>query len=236
MAKVDFEKAKKMRLLGSTYVEIAEAMPCSVVWCKKYLKGLVAQKVSDDKSSVDLVRDMGRTKFGVTSGEIKMIVLKNYPPMEKKEIAEKVSAIKKAARRGNEDVIVRPYWMLPDCAQDCTNTMMDMAQDLHERQQELSTKYRKLYDLDESYQNSVAYYLSVLSAGNYTALMPQGLAKYGEQLQGIVEHLEARNTQSIPCAYSIKGLHSTLSESLSKGFKNPEVVSLVEIDEEGLAY
>lgn len=236
MAKVDFEKAKEMRLAGSTYTEIAEVMPCSLVWCKKYLKGLVPVKVSDDKASVDLVRDIGRTKFGVTSGEIKMIVRKNYPPLDKKNTAEKVSAIKKAAKRGCDDVIVRPYWMLPDSAQDCTNTIMDMAQDLHEHQQALSTKYRKLYDLDESYQNSVAYYLSVLSAGNYTALMPQGLSKYGEQLQDIVERLEARNTQSIPCAYSIKGLPRILSEGLSTGFKSSEVVNLVEIDEEDLAY
>lgn len=72
--------------------------------------------------------------------------------------------------------------------------MLEYAQEVYSFKQHLADKYRAEFDLDQSYSNAVVYALTSLSAGANTTLLPQGLLQYGEQLEGIVNELEIRNT------------------------------------------
>jgi hypothetical protein len=218
--KVDKAKAIKLRSEGFTYKEISESLGCSENWCKKNLKGISPTPVLD--RIVEEVKRLGRSPQGVTYGQIKSLVVFNLPKIEatedlnkhvahqiylkrEKEVEETVAKVKDAARRGNrtlryiekseKEVVIRPYWLLPESPQDCINTINDMAQHVYEILHNLADSYRRLYDLDESYQNSVVYELSRLSAPANTKILPQGFIERGAQLEGIAEVLTERNTK-----------------------------------------
>lgn len=187
---IDKEKAIELRQSGLSYPEISKTMGCSVDWCKHNLKGIGEQ--SKDKPIIQEIRRLGRLETGVTSGEIKDLVKQAYPDLYGDELQAKITEIKKASRRGNKDVIIRPYWMVAECPHECITTIMDMAQEVYYTMHYLGTKYRKLYDLPESYQKSIVYALSMLSAGENNKLMPQGLLEYGAYLEGVADTLSER--------------------------------------------
>lgn len=193
---IDIEKARKLRADGLTHQQVADEMGCSLAWCKANLKG--TKQVNEDKSIIDAVRKLGRSKNGVTTGEIKLLIVQQYPNLEGKELTNKVADIKRAAKRDHKDVIVRPYWMLPTEATECTDVLLEYAQEVWQLKEELADKYRKQFDLDSTYRNAVIYALTSLSAGANNNLLPQGLSEYGAQLATIQDVLNIRNGDAIP--------------------------------------
>ena len=160
---VDKVKAMQLRLDGKSLQEVADDLGCSLAWCKTNLKGV--KPPNKDKGLIEEVRIQGRSARGVTTGEIKMLTNKHYPNLIGDDLEDKVDNIRKAARRGNKDVIIRPYWMLPESPRDCTLSMLEYAQEIWSFKQYLADKYRKEYDLDESYNKTVVYALTMMSAG-----------------------------------------------------------------------
>lgn len=227
---IDKSKAIQLRLDGMSLQQIADTLGCSLAWCKVNLKGI--KQIDTDKPLIDAIRKAGRLPHGTTTGEIKNMCREAYPTMAGSELADKIEKVKKAAKRGCKDVIIRPYWMLPFCAKDCTNSIMEMAQSIHEEISHLAKKYRHLYNLDESYQKSIVYYLSMLSSGANSRMMPQGLTVYGEQLESIINDLENRNIllcNSITEDESIN--FDAVSIGISTGFEHGEEIQPITLDE-----
>lgn len=187
---IDKQKGIELRLQGYTQQETATALGCSLAWVKANLKGI--KKPNVDQPLIDEIRRLGRLKEGITTGEIKQLVRMHYPAMTPKQHDTKVVQLKQSARKGNKDVVIRPYWLMHECPYDSINTMMDMSQHVYELMHELADKYRKLYDLDESYHKSIIYQLSALSAGDKNALLPQGIMTYGEHLGNIADLIDER--------------------------------------------
>jgi hypothetical protein len=141
---------------------------------------------------VDEIRKLGRSKQGVTTGEIRNLVLQQYN-LTGKPLQAKVADMKRVARRDNKDVVVRPYWMIPEVARDCTTTMLEYANEVWQFKEHLANKYRQTYDLDSSYTNAIVYGLTAMSAGENSMLLPQGLLEYGSQLEAMQIELDNRN-------------------------------------------
>lgn len=194
---IDKELGAQLRLQGFTQQQVADKLGCSLIWVKTNLKGI--KKVNNDTTLIELVRSAGRSVNGTTTGEIKALVLAHYPMLQgdnnKRKLNDKVAQIKRQAKKGHKDVIIRPYWLQPDCAQDSINTIMDMSQHVYELIHELATKYRKLYDLDASHQKSIAYHISMLSSGDGSPMLPQGFQVYGDYLASLAETLNERNQE-----------------------------------------
>lgn len=207
--RIDKESAVRLRQSGKTYRDISLELGCSIAWCEKNLKHLKSERQMMHQEIVQEVQRRGRSTQGVTTGEIRALVLDLLPQVDiegqdsadvqnqhekrNKDVTQLVEKIKAEARRDNTDVIIRPYWVVPECAQDSINTMHDMAQEVYELHHELARKYREAYDLDESYQRSIVYELSRLSAPLNSPLLPQGFFARGEQLTRIAEVLGERN-------------------------------------------
>lgn len=199
---VDKEKALELRAEGKSYVEIAQEVGCSVGWCKVHLKGVKAAK--PDLALVDDVRKAGRSQNGTTSGEIKLMTMKAYPEMIGKELEDKVLEVRRLARKRNPDVVIRPYWMLQEQYRECTDLMLDYAQELWQYKEYLADKFKQTFDLDETYTKSIMFTLTALSAGENNKLLPQGLVAYGASLSNIQDELDFRNdvvpeSISVPC-------------------------------------
>lgn len=187
---IDIEKAKALRNSGKTLQEVADIVGCSLAWCKANLKG--TKQASKDKELIEQVRAKGKSKDGIASTEVRTLVKIAYPQMESTELEAKLSSVKKAARRDNKDVVIRPYWMLPEQARECTTMMLELAQEVYEMKNYLAKKYRKHFDLGDTHHNNIVYSLTTMSAGDYNKLMPQGLLEYGRQLGQIQDALEDR--------------------------------------------
>ena len=188
---VDKDKAIQLRLEGKTYLQIVDEIGCSEGWCKLHLKGI--KQPSKDKELIEVVRTAGRSMNGVTAGEIKLLVMKCYPKMIGKELEDKVQEVRTQARRKNPDVVIRPYWMIPGEHRECTTTMLEYAQELWQFKEFLADKYRKQFDLDNTFSRSVVNALTSLSAGGRNALIPQGLEAYGVALTNMQDELDFRS-------------------------------------------
>lgn len=219
---VDKVRAEELRNAGMSYDEISQELGCSVAWCKKNLKGVKKDKVRGD--IIETIRLKGRSASGITRGEINVLINAAFVGMSKDDKKLEYEKLTDAARRNRKDVIIRPYWMIPTNPRGCTNTMMDMAQELYETMHVLAKKYRHFHNLDESYQNSIAYGLHMLTSGEYNSMMPQGLNKKGTQMDVMCSLLEERNT-----------LHDVIESGHSKGFKHP-VDRTLDFSEEPIPY
>lgn len=191
---IDIEKAKQLRLEGMTLQQVADTLNCSLAWCKANLKGV--KQPNKDKAMIDEIRKLGRSKQGVTTGEIRNLVLKQYD-LKGKPLQAKVAEMKRVARRDNKDVLIRPYWMIPEIARDCTTTMLQYANEVWEFKEHLANKYRQAYNLDASYTNAIIYGLTAMAAGENSMLLPQGLIEYGYQLEVLQDSLDGRNTDIV---------------------------------------
>lgn len=204
---IDIEKAKQLRLEGMTLQQVADTLNCSLAWCKANLKGV--KQPNKDKAMIDEIRKLGRSKQGVTTGEIRNLVLQQYN-LAGKQLQAKVTEMKRVARRDNKDVVIRPYWMIPEIARDCTTTMLEYANEVWEFKEHLANKYRQAYNLDSSYTNAIIYGLTAMSAGENSMLLPQGLLEYGYQLETIQDSLDGRNTDIVEGR--LVGLEDILSD------------------------
>lgn len=190
---VDIERATALRLSGYTLQEVANELGCSLGWCKIALKGIKPH--NKDKVLIDKVIALGRRKCGVTTVEINSLVNQHYN-LKGKQLQDKITEIRRASNRTNKDVLIRPHWMVPDRAKDCTNTLMNYAEEIWLLKEQLTNKYLLEYDLTRGYAASVKYALTALSAGEVgNKLLPQGLTEYGVQLERIQDALASRNIE-----------------------------------------
>lgn len=188
---IDKKLAQQLRLEGKSLQEVADTLGCSLGWCKANLKGV--KQPNKDKALIESIRQLGRSENGVTTGEIKMLTSNHYPALKGDDLETKVTNIKRSARKGHSDVVVRPYWMLPNKPRDCTVAMLEYANEVYNFKEYLADKYREQFDLDETYSKTVVYALTMMSAGEHNKLMPQGLANYGATLERIQDALDSRN-------------------------------------------
>ena len=190
--KFSVEEGSALRKEGKTYKEIAAILGCSEIWCKKNLSNVV-EKPKQDNTLLDAVFEKAMSKNGTYNAEIVYMVKGAHPEFTDEQVEDKVASLKKAIKRRDPRALVRPRWMLPDCPQECNNTMLDMADHLHRVMHQLADSYRKIYGLDSTYQNGVVHELSRLSAPLNSALLPQGFERRAEQLQEMINELVERN-------------------------------------------
>lgn len=198
---VDIDKAKALRANGMSLQQVADELGCSLAWCKQNLKGTKAP--SRDKPIIEAVRTKGKTPDGITSTEVRAQVKQAYKDLQGTDLEAKVRDIKKAARRDNADVLIRPYWMIPTMAKDCTELMLEFANEVWQFKEHLARKYRREFDLDESYHKAIIYALTAMSSGENNKLMPQGLLSYGQQLDRIQAELQSRQQGNAPKPLSL---------------------------------
>jgi hypothetical protein len=230
---IDKQKAIDLRLSGLTLQQVADQMGCSLDWCKRNLKGIGKQ--TKHQLLIDEVRRIGRMTEGVTNAEVFRLVRGAYPQLRTKDVAELVSDIKKAAKRGCQDVTIRPDWMQPEFSKDSLETMMSMAQEVFDLTNSLAEKYREEFNLGVSYQRCIMYELSKLSAGENNRLMPMGLVKYGTYLEGIADTLDERHKRIAP--YKNEGYVAAPMDfgRASNAYKS-DSTSAFKVEEEELPY
>jgi hypothetical protein len=192
---IDKNRAIEMRLAGATYPEISAELPCSLDWCKKNLQGIGSKTKTKNGELVTEIRQIGRTPKGITDSQVWRLVKDAYPLLDGKHLGEMVTDIKKQARRGCKDVIIRPVWLTPEEPMDCLETIMVMGQQVHELLQGLAQRFCEEFDLDTACQKSVIYELTVLSAGEGSKLMPMGLLNHCSYLERIANTLITRNSE-----------------------------------------
>lgn len=193
---VDKIKALKLREDGKTYKEIAEELDCSVDWCKRNLQGHC--KHTKEKPVVEKLTKRAKLKHGITSGEIKMEVRKLYPNDFSKE--DKENEIKhinrfKAKVKKDKDSIIRPYWLVPENAQDIFYAVLRKLQERDDRLQEDIDDIRQEFGLDASYSDSLAYALVTMSAKG-SIIIKRPVALEIDRIANIVEVLEERNNST----------------------------------------
>ena len=214
---VDKIKALKLREDGKTYKEIADELDCSVDWCKRNLQGHC--KHTKEKPSVEKLTKRAKLKHGITSGEIKMEVRKLYPNDFSKE--DKENEIKHINRfkvkvRKDKDSIIRPYWLVPENAQDIFHLLLRKLQERDEQLQEDIDEIRQEFGLDTTYSDSLGYALVTMSAKG-SSIIKRPVAVEIDRLANIVEVLEDRNK------------HTETKKTTSKeSVKNPIDLSDVE--------
>ncbi len=230
---INKQNAIDLRLSGLTLQQVAVQLGCSIDWCKRNLGGVA--KHTKDSLLIDEVRRIGRTSAGITKTEVFKLVKQAYPKLPAQDLTEKVSAIKKAARRGCKEVTIRPDWMPTDHSKASLETMISMGQEVFEFMHFLAQKYRQEFGLDASYQRGIVYELSKLSAGENNKLMPMGLVKYGSHLEGIAVALDERQQQKIsPGSEECTDTH-TRTESINR-VTEPNIAQPLVLEETEIPY
>lgn len=133
IGKVDKAKAVELKQQGLTYKQIAEALGCSEVWCKKNLKAVVKDKQKTDMIEKYITKSC--SKQGITSGAITYMLeqdmyseLKDLPETKKQEQLQKQARIVKRKVR-EAGGIVRPHWMHPMYSKECLALMLEFVDD-----------------------------------------------------------------------------------------------------------
>lgn len=193
MNKVNKDEAVRLRIAGHSYPEIASMLSCSVAWCKKNLSEV--KQDNADFNMIEAINNIGISPCGITYLEMRNIIKSYHPDIDNEALGIRCNKLRKALKAKNKEFLIRPVWMLPDSANDCTNALMDMSQDVYETIQNLAKKYVKLYNLDSYAIESVAYELSLLSSPASTKMMQRGLITRGRELETIIEQLDERNNK-----------------------------------------
>ena len=186
-------KAKELRELGWTYIEISKELGCSVAWCKLNLKG-VTKHVMEDATVKDLV-SRAKSKEAITSGDITYATNKIFPHSYSKEDQEQSERNVKRIRskvKAEDGTLIRPYWIIPERPRDIYYSMLRILQAKDERDQEDIDALRAEFGLDASYTKSLQYALySMSSIGN--SILGHSVVNEIDRLEDIVSELERRN-------------------------------------------
>jgi len=155
---VDKQRAQKMREAGHTYKHIAQTIGCSEDWCKRNLSTVV--KNTKDKEMLAQTILIAQSKEGITNQQIRNVIRSFYPTTFTKEdklLEDKVFNKIKAQLRKEDNCIVRPYWMQPDKANESFIALMQSTKLVSDRIEEEVAYFIDLFDLDNSYANSVRW-------------------------------------------------------------------------------
>lgn len=112
---VDKVRGVKLREAGRTYQEIAEALGCSVQWCKVNLKSV--PKNTKEISLLEKCITLAQRDEGMTTLELRYCIIEFYPEYSDEsgftEEGLKLYKKIKTKVREKEGTIIRPVWMVP---------------------------------------------------------------------------------------------------------------------------
>jgi len=188
---IDKKKAQELRELGLSYDEIAKELNCSVIWCKKNLKGV--SKNTKEKSLIMELVQKAQSKDMLTNNEILKVVRlvhNNDFTKEAIDLEEKTMKRFKYKIKSVDKAMIKPYWMISDAP---TAILYDVLREVHDadlRMQEAISNIRSKHGLDESYIKSLMYAINNLTqAGNRG--VPIGVEL--NRLEDLATELERRN-------------------------------------------
>ena len=190
---IDKQRAIELREQGRSYKEISEALGCSLVWCKKNLKGTKKKDISDEDYT--LLVEKGRGFDCITKGEIINKIQVNSSDSRQEYNKELVLAAnrvkKKLSKEG--DVIVRQAWIHPARARASFNSMLELINDLNDRLDEYVRMHLRDcgFENDDNYNSILAFMVMNSQFGqriqrNY----PIGVF---EAISNAVDEIEERN-------------------------------------------
>ena len=195
---IDKEKAEKLREQGLTYAEIAEALNCSVVWCKKNLS--TTPKNVAEKEAVSGLIKRAKSSSAITSGDIVIESRKLHPNnFSKEQMEAEVKHIKRIRDKvkTDKDSVIRPYWLEPTQARGIFYAVLTTLQERDERLLEDINDIRRQFDLDETYVDSLAYALLSMSSKG-SKILKRSVVTEINRIEDIVDTLEVRNSSVKP--------------------------------------
>lgn len=155
---VDKQRAQQMREAGHTYKHIAQTIGCSEDWCKRNLSTVV--KNTKEKEMLAQTISIAQSKDGITNQQIRNVIRSFYPTTFSKEdklLEDKMFNKLKSQLRKEEGCLVRPYWMQPHKANESFIALMQSTKLVSDRIEEEVAYFIDLFDLDNSYTNSVRW-------------------------------------------------------------------------------
>jgi len=189
---INKEKAIELREMGLSYDDIAQELKCSVIWCKKNLKGV--NKNTNEKGAIEELVQKAQSKDMVTYGEILKEVRKVHcNDFTKEAIDTEDKAMKRFKHKikAVDKAMIKPYWMISDAP---TAILYDVLREVHDfdlRMHEAINNIRSKHGLDESYIKSLMYAINNLTqAGNRGSPLSAEL----NRLEGLASELERRNS------------------------------------------
>jgi len=188
---IDKKKAIELREMGLSYDDIAKEIKCSVVWCKKNLKGV--SKNTNEKGAINDLIKKAQSKDMLTKGEILKEIRKIQPndfTKESIDIEDKTMKRFKEKIKVVDDTKIRPYWMKPDAPMAILFDVLREVHDADLRMHEAINNIRETHNMDESYIKSLMYAINNLTqAGNRG--IPIGVEM--NRLEDLASELERRN-------------------------------------------
>lgn len=195
---IDKQSAQKMREAGHTYKHIAQTIGCSEAWCKQNLSHIVKNTKEQDILAQTIL--IAQSKDGITNQQIRNVIRSFYPTTFSKEdklLEDKVFNKIKSKLRKESNCLVRPYWMQPHKANESFIALMQSTKLVSDRIEEEVAYFIDLFDLDNSYANSIRWAIvSLTYAGSKfgTGTDAQSTIDNFEQL---VYELQNRNISSL---------------------------------------
>ena len=187
---INKEKAIDLRKQGHTYQQIADALGCSVDWCKRNLS-----KIPKNTKSIDvyaLCRQKAQSRDGITNQEIQHNIRLCFPEYTTyKQIEPEYKRIKRKLNQDKECVI-RPHWMIPNKAQQCMSSLLMSVNALEDRINDEINTIRSELGLSDEYSRGLLYSLISLTSGG-VLLHGRPVESIIDGLQHAIEKLEDRN-------------------------------------------
>jgi len=191
---IDKKLGELLRSKGNSYKDIADALQCSVAWCKLNLKDVV--QLTPEIESVKELTVKAKSKDAITSGDITVATRKLYPTnnFTKEQKEEDLKNIKRIRDKVkvDDDSVIRPYWLVPDQATESFHALLRLLEERDNRDQEDIDNYRAQFGLDTSYSESIGYALLSMSARG-SKILKRSVVTEINRIADIAEVLDARN-------------------------------------------
>jgi len=193
--KVDVQQAHKLREEGCTYKEIAQTIGCSEDWCKRNLKFVVKNQKDEEILAQTIKR--AKSVDGITNIEIRRIIRTlhtNSFCKEDRQREDKIFNRIKVKLRKIDGCLVRPYWLQPQQAQQSFDALMQSTRLISDRVEEEVASFIELFDLDESYTNSIRWAIVSLTHAGSKLGSGTDIQSTINNLENLVTNLRDRNT------------------------------------------
>lgn len=206
---IDKQSAQKMREAGHTYKHIAQTIGCSEAWCKQNLSHVVKNTKEQDILAQTVL--IAQSKDGITNQQIRNVIRSFYPTTFSKEdklLEDKVFNKIKSKLRKEPNCLVRPYWMQPHKANESFIALMQSTKLVSDRIEEEVVYFLDLFNLDNSYANSVRWAIvSLTYAGSKFGTGTDAQSTI-DNFERLVYELQNRNISSLD--YSIYSVTSSI--------------------------
>lgn len=225
--KIDKQSAQKMREAGHTYKHIAQTLGCSEDWCKRNLSSIT--KNTKEKEILEQIKNLAQSKEGVTNQEIRNTIRIYYPntfSKEDKAVEDKMFNKLKSQLRKEDKCLIRPYWLQPDKPNDSFIALMQATQVVSDRIEEEVCYFLNLFQLDNSYANSVRWAIVSLTYAGSKFGNGTDAQTTIDNLEKLVHELEERQLHTLHHIYTSDKkctLNTVISEkSVFEDFVIPE--------------